>query len=48
MRSEFVLVPGVWRNYDYVAMVERLSADLPSPPTVIVAYDSLPEGDPAT
>ena len=48
MRSEFVLVPGVWRNFDYVAMVERLSADLPSPPKVIVAYDSLPEGDPST
>ena len=48
MRSEFVLVPGVWRNFDYVAMVERLSADLPAPPKIIVAYDSLPEGDPAT
>ena len=48
MRSEFVLVPGVWRNFDYVAMVERLSADLPAPPKIIVAYDSLPEGDPST
>ena len=47
MRSEFVLVPGVWRNFDYVDMVERLSADLPSPPQIIVAYDSLPEGDPS-
>ena len=25
MRSEFVLVPGVWRNFDYVGMIERLS-----------------------
>ena len=48
MRSDFVLVPGVWRNFDYVDMVERLSAELPSPPKIIVAYDSLPEGDPAT
>ena len=48
MRSEFVLVPGVWRNFDYVDMVERLSADLASPPQIVNAYDTLPEGDPST
>ena len=48
MRSEFVLVPGVWRNFDYVDMIERLSRDLPAPPKIVVAYESLPEGDPST
>jgi cyclohexanecarboxylate-CoA ligase len=46
--AELVLVPGQWRGFDYVAMVERISADLPVPPKIVVAYDSLPEGDPAT
>lgn len=46
-KAELVLVPGVWRGFDYVAMVERIAADLPIPPKILVAYDSLPEGDPA-
>jgi cyclohexanecarboxylate-CoA ligase len=46
--ASHVLVPGTWNDYDYVAMVERVTADLPQRPRIIVAYDSLPEGDPAT
>lgn len=46
--ASHVLVPGVWNGYDYTAMVERVTADLPQQPQIIVAYDSLPEGDPAT
>ncbi|MCB0993814.1 MAG: AMP-binding protein [Acidimicrobiales bacterium] len=46
--AELVLVPGMWNDYDYAAMVERVTADLPSPPRIVVAYDELPEGDPAT
>ena len=47
-RPEFVLVPGVWREFDYAAMVERLVADLPEQPVVLDLGDGLPEGDPAT
>jgi len=47
-KAELVLVPGTWRGFDYVAMVERIAADLAIPPKILVAYDSLPEGDPAT
>ena len=46
--AEVVLVPGTWRGFDYVAMVERIAADMAQPPQIVVAYDSLPEGDPAT
>jgi cyclohexanecarboxylate-CoA ligase len=46
--ATFFFVPGVWRDVDYVAMADKISADLERPPTVVVAYDSLPEGDPAT
>ena len=46
--AEFVLVPGTWGGYDYVEMVERVSAGLDTPPQVITAYDSLPDGDPTT
>jgi acyl-coenzyme A synthetase/AMP-(fatty) acid ligase len=45
--AEFFFVPGVWRDFDYVAMAEKIAAGLDRPPTVMVAYDSLPEGDPA-
>jgi len=42
------LVPGVWRGFDYREMGESLAKDLGSPLRVVVAYDALPEGDPAT
>jgi cyclohexanecarboxylate-CoA ligase len=45
--ASFFFVPGVWKDFDYVAMAEKIGGDLDRPPTVLVAYDSLPEGDPA-
>jgi cyclohexanecarboxylate-CoA ligase len=47
-QPEFVLVPGVWRDFDYTAMVSNLAADLAQRPTVIDVSAGLPEGDPAT
>ncbi|MEU5301860.1 class I adenylate-forming enzyme family protein [Streptomyces noursei] len=44
----FVVVPGVRRGVDHTAMARRLAAELPAPPTVVEAYDTLPDGDPAT
>jgi cyclohexanecarboxylate-CoA ligase len=41
--ARLFLVPGEWRGFDYAAMAERVGA-----PHVLVAYDRLPEGDPAT
>jgi len=40
--------PGVWGGVDYPAMVSAVADQLPSPPIVITAYDTLPEGDAAT
>ena len=45
--AKLFIIPGVWRGFDYATMAERLAADLPEAPTVLEAYDSLPEGDPA-
>jgi acyl-CoA synthetase (AMP-forming)/AMP-acid ligase II len=45
--AEFFFVPGTWKEVDYVAMAEKIGHDLDTPPTVVVAYDSLPEGDPS-
>ncbi|GHE73810.1 cyclohexanecarboxylate-CoA ligase [Streptomyces longispororuber] len=42
-KAEFFAVPGVWRGFDHTAMARRLGA-----PTVLTAYDELPEGDPGT
>ncbi|MHB8680602.1 MAG: class I adenylate-forming enzyme family protein [Acidimicrobiales bacterium] len=46
--SRHLFVPGEFRGTDYVDMAERITAELDQPLTVEVAYDSLPEGDPAT
>ncbi|WP_419995841.1 class I adenylate-forming enzyme family protein [Streptomyces boninensis] len=53
--AEWLAIPGrEWRGYDYAALAERVTADLTtdaSPharPRVAIAYDNLPEGDPAT
>ena len=43
--AEFFFVPGVWKDVDYLAMAEKIGQDLDTPPTVVVAYDTLPEGD---
>ena len=42
-----VFVPGLWRGFDYTAMVEEIARGLDSPPRVHLAYDTLPEGDPS-
>jgi acyl-CoA synthetase (AMP-forming)/AMP-acid ligase II len=47
-RAGFFFVPGVWKGFDFVAMAEKIGAGLDVAPTVVVAFDSLPEGDPAT
>lgn len=42
-RAEYFAVPGRWRGFDYPAMARRLGAK-----GVFEAYDTLPDGDPAT
>jgi cyclohexanecarboxylate-CoA ligase len=42
------VVPGVWRGFDFVAMGEQLGKEMDRPPLVVVADETLPEGDPAT
>ncbi|MGW2026129.1 class I adenylate-forming enzyme family protein [Streptomyces decoyicus] len=46
-RAAFFAVPGTWRGFDHRAMAHRLAAGLPGPLTVIDAYDTLPDADPA-
>lgn len=46
--AEFLCVPGDWNGFDFVAMAERIAAEHGARPTVLVTYDSLPEGDPST
>jgi len=46
--AEFFFVPGTWKDFDFVAMANKIRSGLERPPNVVVAYDSLPEGDPAT
>ena len=46
-QAELFVVPGTWRGFDYLAMAERVAGSLPAAPKVLVAYDDLPEGDPA-
>jgi cyclohexanecarboxylate-CoA ligase len=48
MGARLFLTPGSWRGFDYQAMGERLAAEMDDPPAVLLAYDRLPEGDPAT
>jgi acyl-CoA synthetase (AMP-forming)/AMP-acid ligase II len=47
-RPEFFLVPGVWRERDFVEMANRLGAELDSPPVVVDIGDGLPTADSAT
>src|SRR5580704_8148876 len=42
--AEWFLVPGTWRGFDYLDMANRLAKDMDTPPTVMVVYESLPEG----
>jgi acyl-coenzyme A synthetase/AMP-(fatty) acid ligase len=45
--AALVLHPGSWSGFDYGEMMSRVTADMASPPRLLTAYDSLPEGDPA-
>jgi acyl-CoA synthetase (AMP-forming)/AMP-acid ligase II len=47
-KAEFFIIPGEWKGFDFGAMAERIAADTGVSPTVIEAYDWLPDGDPAT
>jgi cyclohexanecarboxylate-CoA ligase len=40
--AEYFAVPGEWRGFDFTAMAHRLGVTDP-----LLAYDALPEGDPA-
>jgi acyl-CoA synthetase (AMP-forming)/AMP-acid ligase II len=46
--AELFLVPGEWRGFDYRDMAERIAGELDRPLQIVEAYDSLPDGDPAT
>jgi cyclohexanecarboxylate-CoA ligase len=48
MQPAFCLTQGTWRGVDYDAMVRTLAKDHERPSAVLVTYDELPEGDPAT
>lgn len=45
--ARFLVVPSVWRDFDYAAMAHEVVADL-GDVTVIVCDRALPQGDPAT
>lgn len=45
--AEFVVVPSVWKGFDFTAMAEGIVAEL-DPRPVVLSLDALPEGDPAT
>ncbi len=47
-QAQAVLVPGVWGNFDYGAMVAELVADLAEPPIIVDVFADLPDGDPST
>src|SRR4051794_10984035 len=46
--AKFFFVPGTWRNFDYVDLGQRVTADLDNPPQIVAIEGGLPEGDPAT
>lgn len=45
--AEFFLIPGDWNGFDFNAMAERISAELGIEPSVLIAYDQLPEASPS-
>ncbi|MFF3454547.1 class I adenylate-forming enzyme family protein [Streptomyces sp. NPDC002730] len=46
-KAEFFAVPGTWRGFDHSGMAHRLALELPEPPLVFTAYDTLPDADPS-
>ncbi len=47
-KASFVVVPGMWRGYDYTAMARRVAGGLTEPITTLITDHGLPEGDPAS
>jgi cyclohexanecarboxylate-CoA ligase len=47
-QPEFFIVPGTWRDRDYVAMATSLVAELEVSPVILDLGGELPLGDPAT
>jgi cyclohexanecarboxylate-CoA ligase len=45
-KAAFFAVPGTWRGFDHTGMARRLALELPEPPLVFEAYDTLPDADP--
>ncbi|TQK45281.1 acyl-CoA synthetase (AMP-forming)/AMP-acid ligase II [Streptomyces sp. SLBN-118] len=46
-KAAYFAVPGTWRGFDHAGMAHRLALELPEPPLVFEAYDTLPDADPA-
>ncbi|MFF3245448.1 class I adenylate-forming enzyme family protein [Streptomyces sp. NPDC002870] len=46
-KAAFFAVPGTWRGFDHTGMARRLALELPEPPLILEAYDTLPDADPA-
>ena len=46
--AEWLIVPGVWRDFDFRAMAATVGERLGRPLGVLATDDGLPEGDPAT
>ena len=46
--AEYFLIPGDWNGFDFNAMAGRIMDDLGIEPTVMIAYDQLPQAEPHT
>jgi cyclohexanecarboxylate-CoA ligase len=46
--ARLLAVQGKWRGFDYRDLTNRVIADLPHPPAVLVVDDGLPVGEPST
>lgn len=46
--TKLLIVPGEWRNFDYVAMAERIREANSSKFAILTVNRALPDGDPAT
>jgi cyclohexanecarboxylate-CoA ligase len=46
-KAEVLVVPSVWRGFDYEAMARAAIRDLPTDTRVVVADGPLPDGDPS-
>ncbi|MSW29599.1 MAG: AMP-binding protein [Actinobacteria bacterium] len=46
--AEYFLIPGDWNGFDFDEMAGRIRDDLGIDPTVMIAYDELPQAEPYT